>query len=64
MKKWNAPVVAELDINKTEKSWCGNYTDGGFIGDGEVTGHLTNDPSSATDLNPSLIDKIIGVPAN
>lgn len=64
MKKWNAPVVAELDINKTEKNWCGEYTDGGYIGDGELTGHLTNDASAATDLDPSLIDKIIGVPAN
>lgn len=64
MKKWNAPVVAELEINKTEFKACGQYTDGGYIGDGILSGHLTNDASAATDTDPSIWDKIVGVPAN
>lgn len=45
MKKWEAPSIAELDISKTEQNWTGIYRDGGYIGDGQISGHLTWDPS-------------------
>lgn len=41
MKKWNAPEVTELNINETAHNWTGIYKDGGYIGDGEVSGHLS-----------------------
>ena len=40
MKKWNTPVVDELNINETAHNLTGIYRDGGYIGDGEVSGHL------------------------
>lgn len=43
MKKWNTPVVDELNINETAHNWTGIYRDGGYIGDGEISGHLSWD---------------------
>ena len=43
MKKWNTPEVNELNINETAHNWTGIYKDGGYIGDGEVSGHLSWD---------------------
>ena len=43
MKKWNTPVVEELSISATEHRWTGIYGDGGYIGDGVVSGHLSWD---------------------
>lgn len=40
MKKWNAPSVEELNINETAHNWLGNSWDGGYIGDGVLSGHL------------------------
>ncbi len=40
MKKWNSPVVEELNINETAHRLFGNTRDGGYIGDGQVSGHL------------------------
>ena len=42
MKKWNAPEVVKLDIAQTEHNWFGRYSDGGYIGDGILSGHSTN----------------------
>lgn len=41
MKKWENPSVEELNLTNTEHGWTGIYRDGGYIGDGSVTGHLT-----------------------
>jgi len=41
MKKWNAPELAELSIESTEQNWTGIYRDGGYIGDGIISGHLS-----------------------
>lgn len=54
MKKWNAPSVEELKINETAHNWLGNSWDGGYIGDGQVSGHLEykkpgNDSQNSTD---------------
>ena len=43
MKKWNTPVVEELSINETAQNWTGIYRDGGYIGDGVISGHLSWD---------------------
>lgn len=43
MKNWNRPEVAELDIKETAKNWTGIYRDGGYIGDGVISGHLSWD---------------------
>lgn len=40
MEKWEMPEVAELKIGETEHRWLGIYRDGGYIGDGEISGHL------------------------
>lgn len=41
MKKWNKAEFVELNINETAHNWIGIYRDGGYIGDGEVSGHLS-----------------------
>ena len=46
MKKWNAPAIEGIEISQTEHKWLGIYRDGGYIGDGEVSGHLTWDKPS------------------
>ena len=40
MKKWNAPSVEELNINEPAHNLFGNSWDGGYIGDGVLSGHL------------------------
>ena len=42
MKKWNAPAMEELNINETAHNLFGRYNDGGYIGDGILSGHSTN----------------------
>ena len=54
MKKWNAPSVEELNINETAHNWRGNSWDGGYIGDGQISGHLEykkpgNDSQNSTE---------------
>ncbi|MCQ2537274.1 MAG: hypothetical protein MJ124_02625 [Lachnospiraceae bacterium] len=41
MKNWTAPEVAVLEISETAHNWTGIYRDGGYIGDGEISGHLS-----------------------
>lgn len=43
MKNWNTPEVAELDVKETAHKWTGIYKDGGYIGDGVISGHLSWD---------------------
>ena len=40
MKTWSNPVLAELDIRSTEYKLFGNKRDGGYVGDGIISGHL------------------------
>ena len=48
MKTWNTPTLETLDLNQTEYEWIGVYRDGGYVGDGEVSGHLTFDKPTPT----------------
>ena len=41
MKKWVTPDINAVEISKTEHNWTGIYRDGGYIGDGEISGHLS-----------------------
>ena len=41
MKTWSKPIVEELNINETAHNWTGIYKDGGYIGDGVISGHLS-----------------------
>lgn len=41
MKTWSEPIVEELNINETAHNWTGIYRDGGYIGDGIISGHLS-----------------------
>ena len=41
MMKWVKPSVEEININETAHNWTGLFRDGGNIGDGEISGHLT-----------------------
>ena len=62
MKKWNAPAINCVDINKTEHNWLGLYRDGGYIGDGEVSGHLQWDkpecPQPQPQPQPQPVDPV------
>lgn len=45
MKKWNTPAISELSISETAHNWLGIHRDGGYIGDGIISGHLSwSDP--------------------
>ena len=41
MKTWSEPIVEELNINETAHNWTVIYRDGGYIGDGVISGHLS-----------------------
>ena len=41
MKQWQEAKLQQLDIGETAHNWTGIYRDGGYIGDGEISGHLT-----------------------
>lgn len=41
MKRWERPEISELEISATAHNWIGIYRDGGYIGDGEISGHLS-----------------------
>ena len=41
MKTWATPVVEELSVKETAHNWTGIYRDGGYIGDGVISGHLS-----------------------
>lgn len=41
MKQWQEAKLQQLDIEETAHNWTGIYRDGGYIGDGEISGHLT-----------------------
>lgn len=41
MKQWQEAKLQQLDIEETAHNWIGIYRDGGYIGDGEISGHLT-----------------------
>ena len=43
MMKWVKPSVEEININETAHNWTGLFRDGGYIGDGEISGPLTWD---------------------
>lgn len=62
MKNWERPVVEEVNINETAHNWIGIYRDGGYIGDGIISGHLSWDkpddkpaetPSEGTTTDPT-----------
>lgn len=53
MKKWENPAVEELTLAATEHNWLGKYRDGGYIGDGVISGHLSWDKPEETPSNPS-----------
>lgn len=41
MKQWQEAKLQQLDIEETAHNWTGIYRDGEYIGDGEISGHLT-----------------------
>jgi len=41
MKNWTKPEVEKLSIGATAHNWTGIYRDGGYIGDGIISGHGT-----------------------
>ena len=52
MKNWERPIVEEISISETAYNWLGVYHDGGYVGDGIVSGHLSFDKPS-TDNPPT-----------
>ncbi|MDD5900421.1 MAG: hypothetical protein PUC73_05935 [Lachnospiraceae bacterium] len=59
MKKWNAAEIEELNIEQTAHNWTGIYHDGGYIGDGVISGHLSWDKSEESTKNPTNSDTIV-----
>lgn len=55
MKKWNAPAVEEMNINETAHRWTGLFGDGGYIGDGEISGHLSWTPQNNNPVTPDPV---------
>lgn len=54
MKQWIKPEVQELNMTSTEHQWTGIYRDGGYIGDGEISGHLSwTKPTQAPTQKPT-----------
>ena len=53
MKTWSEPIVEELSINETAHKWTGIYRDGGYIGDGVISGHLSWDKPEETPTTPT-----------
>ena len=52
MEKWTKPELETLDINETAHKWTGVYRDGGYIGDGQISGHLSwNKPTDDSNSN-------------
>lgn len=59
MKTWNKPEVEELSVQETAHNWTGMYKDGGYIGDGVVSGHLSWDkPEKPSTPDNSSTDSI------
>lgn len=53
MAKWNRPEIEELGIEATEHKWLGKYNDGGYIGDGILSGHSTNTKPAEPTATPT-----------
>ena len=53
MAKWNRPEIEELGIEATEHNWFGKYSDGGYIGDGVLSGHSTNTKPAESTAAPN-----------
>ena len=43
MKQWKQPEMLEVEIAETEHDLFGVHLDGGFTGDGDISGHMTFD---------------------
>lgn len=57
MKTWATPVVEELSVKETAHNWFGIYRDGGYIGDGEISGHLSwTKPGNKPETKPENDD--------
>ncbi|SFB23154.1 hypothetical protein SAMN05216249_11441 [Acetitomaculum ruminis DSM 5522] len=55
MKAWKKPEMEVLNVAATAHAWIGIYKDGGYIGDGEISGHLswTKPESNNNNNNPT-----------
>ncbi|WP_026509734.1 hypothetical protein [Butyrivibrio sp. LC3010] len=47
MKKWENADINFIELSSTEEHWLGKMWDGGYIGDGHISGHATNDPKES-----------------
>lgn len=56
MKKFVEAEVVELNVNETAHNWLGIYRDGGYIGDGEISGHLQWSDPNAQPTDPTNLD--------
>lgn len=52
MKTWNTPVIESLEVAETAHRWTGIYKDGGYIGDGIISGHLSWDKPEEPEQKP------------
>lgn len=56
MKKWATPEIEALDLKETAHNWTGIYRDGGYIGDGVISGHLSWDKPEEKNENDKIPD--------
>lgn len=58
MKKWNEAAIEELNIEQTAYGVFGWYKDGGRIGDGQVSGHLTFNKNESVEADNNEDDNL------
>lgn len=53
-REWENAELGELSFQNTNHRWTGIYRDGGYIGDGVISGHLSWDkPENPPKDDPS-----------
>ncbi|WP_026487980.1 hypothetical protein [Butyrivibrio sp. XBB1001] len=64
MKKWERAEISCLDLSATEHQWKFSWEkDGGYLGDGEITGWFGPDPAPTPAPSPAPIPTPTVTPA-
>ena len=58
MKTWENAEMVELNISETAHQWVGDSWDGGYIGDGQISGHAKWSDDDKNNSNSVDTDRI------
>ncbi len=58
MKTWENAEMVELNISETAHQWVGDSWDGGYIGDGQISGHSKWSDDDKNNSNSVDTDRI------